>query len=222
MHGPETRKAGLMQSSTASAYENQEGRPSIEEVVERYIPLRRMGREFKALCPFHSENTPSFSVNPDKQVFFCFSCNEGGDVIRFIERIEGVGFLEALSILGMRQDQIQGPRNDAIRRKAETVSAWANEQFDQAQKILREIGQRARIAGKLRWREEVERCVGEWKILSVLSDDLQDPMQVMSLWPECESVEAILANAMPEPLPDFPPITPEYRSYLQAVARGDV
>ena len=211
-----------MQSSTASAYENQEGRPSIEEVVERYIPLRRMGREFKALCPFHSENTPSFSVNPDKQVFFCFSCNEGGDVIRFIERIEGVGFLEALSILGMRQDQIQRPHNEAIRRKAETVSRWANYCFDQAQSLLREIGQRERIARELGWIDEIERCKREWEILSDLSDDLQDATRVMELWTEREAVEPILADAPDDTLPTFPTITPEYRARLQAAVRGEL
>jgi len=197
-------------------------RPPIIETISRYVSLRRSGRELVGLCPFHSEKTPSFSVNEEKGVFHCFGCGESGDVIAFVQKVEGVGFLEALSILGMRQDQIERPRNDAIRRKAETVSRWANHCFDQAQSLLRERGQRERLARELNWQAEVEHCNREWEILSVLSDDLQDPKEIMSLWAERESVEAILADAMPEPLPDFLPITPECRARLQAAVRGEL
>lgn len=69
----------------------------------------------------------------------------------------------------------------------------------------------------------MEHCNREWEILSVLSDDLQDPKQVISLWREKADLEAILADAEPEPLADdFPVVTAEYKSRLQAVARGDV
>lgn len=197
-------------------------RPSIIDVVSRYVTLRRSGREHIGLCPFHPEKTPSFTVNEYKGVFYCHGCGEGDDVIAFVQKVEGVGFLEALSILDMRQDQIPRARNDAIRRRAETVTQWANDCFDKTQSLLRQISQRARIAGKLHWREEVGRCVREWEILSVLSDDLQDPTQVMSLWAERESVEAILAGAVEEPLPDYPPIAPEHRERLRLAVRGEL
>lgn len=164
---------------------------------------------------------PSFSVNPDKGVFYCHGCGEGGDVIRFTERIEGISFLEALALLGIRRDQIPRPQNDAVKRLAATVSRWANEQFNKTQNLLREIGQRARVARELGWRDEVERCARECVILSDLSDDLQNPQRVMELWAERESVEAMLADAIPDPLPDFPPITDGYRAKLKAYVRGE-
>lgn len=198
------------------------GRLSIVDVVARYTSLRRSGREYLGLCPFHSEKTPSFSVNEEKGVFHCFGCGESGDLIRFIEKIEGISFLEALALLGLRRDQIPGPQNDAVKRLAATVSAWANEQFDKAQILLREIGQRERIAQELGWREEVERCSRECVILADLSDDLQDPQQVMELWAEGEAIEAILADAPDDPLPTYLTITSEYRARLQAMARGNV
>src|SRR3989338_3044863 len=183
-------------------------KPSIVETIGAYVQMRRSGKEYVGFCPFHSEKTPSFTVNGEKGLFNCFGigCGVGGDVIRFVELIEGVGFLEALSILGMRQDQIQRPHNEAIRRKAETVSRWANYCFDQAQSLLREIGQRERIARELGWIDEIERCKREWEILSDLSDDLQDATRVMELWAEREAVEAILADAPDEPLPTYPTI----------------
>ena len=56
----------------------------IVEVIGGYFPLRRMGGTFKALCPFHNERTPSFNVNPHRQIFKCFGCGAGGSVFRFV------------------------------------------------------------------------------------------------------------------------------------------
>ncbi len=71
----------------------------IVEVISHYIPLSPAGRNFKALCPFHAEKTPSFYVSPDKQIFKCFGCGVGGNAITFIEKYEGVSFKEALKRL---------------------------------------------------------------------------------------------------------------------------
>lgn len=197
-------------------------KPSIVSVIGDYISLRKSGTEWIGLCPFHSDRIPSFSVNEQKGLFYCFGCGAGGDAIRFIEVIEGISFLEALALLGIRRDQIPRSQNDAVKRLAATVSAWTNGRFDKAQNLLREIGQRESLARELNWQTEVEHCNREWEILSVLSDDLQDPTRVMELWTEREAVEAMLADAIPEPLPDFPPITDEYRGHLKAVVRGEL
>jgi len=77
-------------------------RLDIVEVVSSYVQLKKMGRNHKGLCPFHSEKTPSFVVSPEKQICHCFGCNKGGDIFTFIEEIEGVEFSEALQILGDR------------------------------------------------------------------------------------------------------------------------
>ncbi len=75
---------------------------SIAEVVEGYLPLKQTGKYYRALCPFHTEKTPSFTVNPERQIFYCFGCGEGGDVFRFLMRREGFTFPEAVRHLARR------------------------------------------------------------------------------------------------------------------------
>jgi DNA primase len=68
----------------------------IVDVIGKYVHLSKLGRNMKGLCPFHSEKSPSFNVNPEKQMFKCFGCGKGGNVIRFIQEIEGFSFGEAM------------------------------------------------------------------------------------------------------------------------------
>lgn len=79
--------------------EDIKNRISIEDLVGQYVQLKKVGRNFKGLCPFHSEKTPSFIVSPEKQLAYCFGCNKGGDVFKFIQEIEGISFQEAVSVL---------------------------------------------------------------------------------------------------------------------------
>ena len=74
----------------------------IVDIISQYVILKRSGRNFFGLCPFHKEKTPSFSVSPDKQLFHCFGCGAGGNVIHFISKIENVDFKESLEILADR------------------------------------------------------------------------------------------------------------------------
>ena len=71
----------------------------IVDVVSMYVKLTPRSGNHLGLCPFHSEKTPSFSVNRDKQMFYCFGCGAGGNVLSFIRRIENMDFLEALRLL---------------------------------------------------------------------------------------------------------------------------
>lgn len=71
----------------------------IVDVVGQYVSLKKSGKNYKGLCPFHSEKTPSFMVNQELQIYKCFGCNEGGDIFSFIEKIEGYDFRQALEIL---------------------------------------------------------------------------------------------------------------------------
>ncbi len=71
----------------------------IVDIISQYVHLKRSGRNFFGLCPFHNEKSPSFSVSPDKQIFHCFGCGVGGNVFSFISKIEGINFVEAVQML---------------------------------------------------------------------------------------------------------------------------
>ena len=73
-----------------------------DELISQYVVLKRSGRNFFGLCPFHKEKSPSFSVSPDKQIFHCFGCGKGGNVFHFISQIENVNFVESVGILAER------------------------------------------------------------------------------------------------------------------------
>jgi DNA primase len=77
-------------------------RTDIVELIGSHLPLRAAGRTFKALCPFHTEKTPSFVVNPERQIFHCFGCGEGGDAIGFLVKHDRLTFPEAVRTLAER------------------------------------------------------------------------------------------------------------------------
>ncbi len=74
----------------------------IVDVISQYVILKRSGRNFFGLCPFHKEKSPSFSVSPDKQIFHCFGCGVGGNVIHFVSKIENLDFKDTLELLANR------------------------------------------------------------------------------------------------------------------------
>jgi DNA primase len=77
-------------------------RVDIVELISGYIPLKRAGRSYRALCPFHSEKTPSFMVNPERQIFHCFGCSAGGNAFGFVMRYERLEFPEAVELLAKK------------------------------------------------------------------------------------------------------------------------
>ena len=74
----------------------------IVDVISQYVRLKRSGRNYFGLCPFHNEKSPSFSVSPEKQIFHCFGCGVGGNVFTFLTKIEGINFVEAVQLLAER------------------------------------------------------------------------------------------------------------------------
>ena len=108
----------------------------IVEVISQYVHLKRSGRNYFGLCPFHNEKSPSFSVSPDKQIFHCFGCGVGGNVITFVSKIEGIGFKEAIETLAERAN-IKLPtiennvdsKKEELKSKVYKVNAFAAEYY---------------------------------------------------------------------------------------------
>jgi DNA primase len=95
---------------------------NILQVVQEYVPLKRAGTSYKGNCPFHNEKTPSFHVHPDKGFFHCFGCGVGGDVFKFLELHEKVGFQDAVRMLaqkfGVAIPESEGTSEDSRRDSA--------------------------------------------------------------------------------------------------------
>jgi DNA primase len=94
----------------------------IVEVINAHTDLRRQGARMVGLCPFHEERTPSFSVDPQEKLYHCFGCGVGGDVIKFVEEKEGLGFAEAVELLADRygvelEREKEDPRAEARRQQ---------------------------------------------------------------------------------------------------------
>jgi len=106
----------------------------IVEVVSGYFPLKRAGKDYVALCPFHAEKTPSFTVSPSKQIFKCFGCGRGGSVFTFVMAKENCTFPEAVRILADRagielREEPEARRRTQGRRRLRDVLAWAQQRF---------------------------------------------------------------------------------------------
>jgi len=91
----------------------------ILDVVGDHVRLKKRGRSWEGLCPFHEEKTPSFSVNPDKGVYYCFGCQKGGDLFGFVMEIEHLNFPEAVERLARRFGVKLPPRSPEMRRRRE-------------------------------------------------------------------------------------------------------
>lgn len=108
----------------------------IVEVISQYVHLKRSGRNYFGLCPFHNEKSPSFSVSPDKQIFHCFGCGVGGNVITFISKIEGIGFIEAVQNLAERANLVlpttfnnENSKREELKTKVYKVNAYTADYY---------------------------------------------------------------------------------------------
>ncbi len=102
---------------------------NILDIISQYVILKRSGRNFLGLCPFHKEKSPSFSVSPDKQIFHCFGCGIGGDVITFICKMENVNYREAIQILAEKanialpvSDNAQDAKKEMLKQKVYEIN----------------------------------------------------------------------------------------------------
>lgn len=93
----------------------------IEEVIEEFIPLRKSGVNYKALCPFHQERTPSFTVSPHRGMFYCFGCKKGGNAITFLMEHENMTYPEAVKWLGRKYGVEIEEREETVEEKQERL-----------------------------------------------------------------------------------------------------
>ena len=128
------------------------------QLVGQKTDLRRVGTRWTGLCPFHDERTPSFSVNPEEKLYYCFGCGEGGDAFKFVQQTEALDFQEAVELLAERsgvrvEREDDDPRAEERRRRRERLHAL----LDRASALLlrpicarRRGGARARVPGLTR------------------------------------------------------------------------
>ena len=104
-------------------------KPDIVDVIGNEIHVKQKGRRLWGLCPFHSEKTPSFSINSEMQTFYCFGCHEHGDVIHFVMKLRGMTFKDAIKALGITQTSspFPPPEGDKRRKLVEGFHAWCRQ-----------------------------------------------------------------------------------------------
>ena len=103
-------------------------RTDIETLISSYVVLKRRGKTLVGLCPFHNEKTPSFTVYPESQSFYCFGCGSGGDAVTFLRKIENLGEIDAVKALADKagitmtdEDGDDKTRSDKRRRILEAI-----------------------------------------------------------------------------------------------------
>lgn len=154
------RKGGKMIRYSEEIIEEVRQSNDIVDVLSQYMRLKRSGRNYFGLCPFHNEKSPSFSVSPDKQIFHCFGCGVGGNVFTFLMKIEGINFVEAVQMLAERA-QVQLPTlensgdsaKEELKAKVYQVNEFAAEYYHQKlylpeSKIAQEYVKRRKLSNE--------------------------------------------------------------------------
>lgn len=115
-------------------------KPDIITVLEREgVALKQRGKDFCALCPLHSEKTPSFKIDPERQTFYCFGCGAGGDVITFIQKLKGYSFKDACRYLGISPGKPYKPNTREIKKRdaVKKFKAWCEEYYNKCCEFYR-------------------------------------------------------------------------------------
>ena len=122
-------------------------RVNLEELVSEYVPLKQKGRRFWGCCPFHNEKTPSFSVDSESQLYYCFGCHKGGTALNFVMEMERMEFQEAVKYLAERV-HMPLPEAEPARDGKSFVTSQERERIYEANVIA------ARYFHSLLWTDE--------------------------------------------------------------------
>lgn len=190
-----------MESSEMLNNANREHCQIIDIIQSEGIELRPQGRELVGLCPFHADKRPSLRVSPDKNKWFCFPCHEGGDAIRFIEKLHGIGFKDAINLLGIGNGTPPPRRSDPAKREAQQIAERAQDTSRRVCAALREISDSFHICSLARNESYCDkRLIAEheaslaraWELLCDLDDDLSQPETALELWRSREDIDAFV------------------------------
>jgi len=117
-----TKQDGTLLRVSQDVIERIRAQTDIVDLVAQYLELRRSGDNYRALCPFHNEKTPSFNVNQTRQIFHCFGCGRGGDAFKFLMLHDGLSFPEAIRVLARRAGiQLEAESPEAVERRSQRV-----------------------------------------------------------------------------------------------------
>ena len=175
-------------------------RPSIIEVIGAYVQLRKAGAEYVGLCPLHQEKTPSFHVNDSKGVFYCHGCHVGGDVVSFVQQIEGIDFKQAIARLGVESFR-PSPQKIRAREQAGRIVGWARDVSTRLRAALREISEEVYVLKMARELPEADKPLlaeleaslrRRWGILCAFDDDVNDLELMLGMWGERQNIESLL------------------------------
>lgn len=144
---------------------------NIVDVIGRYVTLKKRGRNYLGLCPFHSEKTPSFTINPEKQIFHCFGCGTGGNVFTFLMRYENLSFVDVVKRLAdetgikipvSQEVQRQQSESEQFFRANEVAENFYHQQLKQAPAMVQEYLQRRGISAETLAQFKLGYASGEW------------------------------------------------------------
>ena len=190
-------------SNSARKIESQHDQSIVDVITSYGISLQKRSIEYWGRCPFHNDTHPSLSVNADKGLFLCRSCGVGGDVITFVEKIEGVDFKGAARLLGR---QIYRPSTDQIRRRqeAKAITEWVRKMSRIICDELCEIGDELRICRAARQQKigidlaEIAKheagLIRRWALLADLDDDLNNPKLATALWIQRDEITSFVES----------------------------
>lgn len=136
----------------------------IVDLIRDYIPLKAAGMNFRAKCPFHKENSPSFMVSPDKQIYHCFGCGKGGDIFSFVMEMDGISFVEALRILAPKAGVVlkrQDPKVTSQRNRILDIIDLSRKYYHKIQ-VDSKMAENSRVY--LEKRGLNEETIDEWQI----------------------------------------------------------